>query len=198
MVSKSSKRRTLICVALFIVIAAGSFFSAKYLKFFEPEKHEEVIDDFSEPEEIPEKATEKLDLNPLVSEWFDNLPEDVSAGVEIYDLDNEYILAEKNSSEVFSTESIYKLFVVYYGYEELAESNIEIGSTLSNGKTIGSCLDLAIRESNSPCGESLREYLGAEKIEEALTSRYGMENTSVVGLKSTPSDLIKMLSYVKN
>lgn len=131
-----------------------------------------------------------INLQPTIDAWIATL--DSKAGVMIYDLDNQQIVAEHNSEQIFSTASIYKLFVVYAGYLEIANGNLNPNDILFSSYTVSSCLDLAIRESNSSCAESLQAKIGRTKIDQYV-NEWGMTDTRVSGLQSTPNDVFKIM-----
>ena len=112
----------------------------------------------------------------------------------IYDLDRDEVVAEYNSNRSFATASLYKLFVVYEGYRkiELGEWR-ESDAAGDTGRTILECLDLAVRESNSDCTETLWRMIGHDKLEKIVANDFGVTNTSVEDLVSTPNDITEMM-----
>lgn len=114
-------------------------------------------------------------------------------GVIFYDLDNEDILGEYNADEEFATASLYKLFVVYEGYRRLQNGEWNEGTTVgSTGYNIGECLDLAIRESYSPCAETLWEMIGRETLDEVVQNDFKI-SLRVGELSATPRQIMEML-----
>ena len=77
-----------------------------------------------------------------------------SRSVIVYDVERDELAGVYNPTESYNTASLYKLFVVYEGYRRIQsgvwDQNTVIGY---QGKNILECLDLAIRESYSPCAE---------------------------------------------
>lgn len=111
----------------------------------------------------------------------------------IYDLDRQEIAGSFEPTKKYSTASLYKLFVVYEGYRRVDkgewDANTPVGST---GYTILECLDLAIRESHSPCAESLWSMIGHPELDR-IVSELGINNTDVSHLTSTPEDILSIM-----
>ena len=166
------------------------------------------VDTGSDPSNIPAdnpdgvdnngiKEIKPVDFQPIVDEWAGSLRGNRS--VLIYDLDTDEIVGSFNPDEFYSIASLYKLFVVYAGYEKLQtgewNSDDMAGRT---GLTVLECLDLAIRESNSVCAESLWTMIGREELQEAVVSEYGAINTSVSGFVSNANDILNMMKVFYN
>ena len=147
--------------------------------------------EFIDNDKIPESKKE-IDFQPAIEDWAKKAGG--KAGVYIYDLDNDKVAANYNGNVRFATASLYKLFVVYEGYRRLEtgewSGNTRVGST---GKTISQCLDLAIRESHSPCAESLHSMIGYETMANIIKNDFGLNNTSARNLYSTPEEIAKMM-----
>ena len=147
--------------------------------------------DFTNNDTTPEPKKE-IDFQAVVETWAKKAGG--KAGVYIYDLDNEKVLADYNGNVRFATASLYKLFVVYEGYRRLEtgewSGDTKVGST---GKTISQCLDLAIRESHSPCAESLHSMIGYNNMASIIKNDFGLNDTSARNLYSTPEEIAKMM-----
>ena len=128
----------------------------------------------------------------VVKEWATNIKGNKS--VLIYDLDNEEFLAAYNQDGYYNTASLYKLFVVYEGYRQIEDGvwdqNSQAGST---GYSVLQCLDLAIRESNSPCAETLWGMVGHDELDRIIVEEYGITQSDISGLTSNPKDILKMM-----
>ena len=164
------------------------------------EVKEEKIDEESTEQIVPpeELKPRLVDLQPVIDTWASSLPRVANFGIVIYDIENDKIIAEKNADEFFSTASLYKLFVVYEGYRRVEQDIWEKDNSLTSEYTIGECLDLAIRESNSICAEILWAKIGRNEVENIINNSYQLYNTSVNGLYSTPRDVMKMLKIYYN
>ncbi len=115
-------------------------------------------------------------------------------GVVIYDLDRNELVGTYNPQESFQTASLYKLFVVYESYRRLQtgewQSDDYAGLT---GYTIQECLDLSIRQSYSPCAETLWSMIGRKELERIVRDEYGISDSDINSLVSTPLDVAKMM-----
>lgn len=195
MVYRSFERRSLDLALIFLAFFAGLassvgcavIFRADY-KHLEPPK----IEPEPQPEKEPE-TPEIINFQPIIDEWTQSLNSSAEVGIEMFDLDNNQIVAEKNSDKIFPTESLYKLFVVYEGYRRL-EQGIENPNTIITGeKTYEKCLDLAIRESNSACAETIRSKIGASNLENIIKTDFALENSSNISLTSTATDITEIM-----
>ena len=143
-------------------------------------------------EKEPEPAFNSSELTAVVNTWVARQSGDAS--VVLSDLDGT-ILAESNPAMVFFAASIYKLYVAYEGYLEIDEGIVNPQELYINGYTRAECLDLMIRESDSPCAEKLWNELGKQKLTDTLAG-YGITDTNMVALTTTAADAAKMLSRI--
>lgn len=145
----------------------------------------------SESDETEEKSS-FVDLTETLKNWKSTLGSNVRAGVIVYDLDNDKVAGEFNSNETFSLASVYKLFVVYTGYEKVEKKEWSENEKLLGGKTIGECLDAALRSSDSTCAELLVDKIGESKLDEIVHETYNLR-TIFSDYSSTPREVMKML-----
>lgn len=145
-----------------------------------------------EPANVEPTLPERIDFQPIIDEWVNGTGGNKS--VVVYDLDRNEVVGSYNSSESYNTASLYKLFVVYEGYRRVQtgewNGNDIAGST---GHTILECLDLAIRESNSACAETLWGYIGRAELDAIIADTYSITNSDISHLISNPEDIVKML-----
>jgi len=135
---------------------------------------------------------EKIDLQPVVNEWISSISG--RASVMIYDLDRNEIIGEYNSTELFNTASLYKLFLVYEGYRRLESGEWNADDIAgSTGLSILECLDLSIRESYSPCAETLWAMIGHEELDNIITSDFGITGSYISGITSNANDIVEMM-----
>lgn len=104
--------------------------------------------------------------------------------------------AEAQADRVFSSESIYKLYVAYLGYQQVDAGTVHPDQSYSAGRTRLQCLDLMIRTSDSPCAEKQLSELGKSAVDVKLKA-YGLGNTSVRGMKTTAHDAAKVLELIQ-
>ena len=145
-----------------------------------------------EPNEGTVDKPDRIDFQPVIDAWLNQISGNKS--IVIYDLDRDEIVGKYNSDESYETASLYKLFVVYEGYKKVQsgewKGDDQAGST---GYNILKCLDLSIRESYSPCAETLLTMIGRENLEKIIRDDYGITNTDIAHLISTPNDIMKMM-----
>ncbi len=146
----------------------------------------------SDSSEITEVKLEKIDFQPVVDEWVKSVSGNKS--VLIYDLERDEVAASYNTTEDYNTASLYKLFVVYEGYRRLESGEWQTGDPAgSTGYTILECLDLAIRESYSPCAEILWANIGHEELDNIIKNDFSITNSDISHLISNAEDITKMM-----
>ena len=150
----------------------------------------ETIDDTKKVEEP--KFPAEINFQPAIDEWAKTVSGNKS--ILIYDLALNKTVGEYNISENYNTASLYKLFVVYEGYKRVytGEWNGE-AMTGSTGYTINKCLDLAIRESYSPCAEALWAMIGHESLDKIIKTDWGITNSDILHLTSNVSDITAIM-----
>ena len=182
-----------------LTIFAATFTIILYLMFFYSTKSQAESDigntneeSASQSSENTEVKPEKIDFQPVVDAWVKTVGGNKS--VLIYDLDRDEIVGEYNTEETYNTASLYKLFVVYEGYRRLEsgewQASAKAGAT---GYTILECLDLAIRESYSPCAETLHKMIGYNELEKIVEEDFAIHNTDVEDLSSNAEDITEMM-----
>ena len=149
----------------------------------------EIADENAENEA---KLPAKIDFQSVVESWAAEAGGKKS--VVVYDLDRDEAVGEYNADATYNTASLYKLFVVYEGYRRIENGTWQrtdpAGQT---GKTILRCLDLAIRESNSPCAETLWSLIGYATLDEIIVQDFKITDSNISALLSTPTDIAKMM-----
>lgn len=105
------------------------------------------------------------------------------------------LLAAHNIDEQYFTASIYKLFVAYEGYRAVDAGELDPTQAYLGDATLATCLDLMIRESDSPCAEKLWNQLGKQQLTDRL-AEYGLTSTDLVGLQTTASDVAIILQKI--
>ncbi|MBR3169357.1 serine hydrolase [Candidatus Saccharibacteria bacterium] len=133
-----------------------------------------------------------IDFQPIIDKWAGGLKG--TATVLIYDLDLDRKTAEYNIAENYNTASLYKLFVVYEGYKRVEnktwDGDTKAGST---DYTILECLDLAIRESNSLCAETLWKMIGHDNLNAIIENEWGIMHSDISKLTSNATDIAAIL-----
>lgn len=144
-----------------------------------------------EPEPVP-KLPVRVDLQPVVDAWTASVGGNRS--VLIYDVERDEMIGTYNANESYNTASLYKLFVVYEGYRRLQSGEWQADAAAgATGRTILECLDLAIRESYSPCAETLWGLIGHDALDEIIVRDFGIVNSDISRLISNPQDIMKIM-----
>ena len=133
--------------------------------------------------QITTKKYKFLDFQPLVNSWANSVGGEKS--ILIYDLDLGKIAASYNATKIYNVASLYKLFVVYEGYRRYERG--EWGDDKLR------CLDLAIRESNSPCAESLWSAIGPQTLQNIANDELDLKNTNISNIASNAEDITKIM-----
>lgn len=196
--TKVNKRKTVAKIVALIVIlvavAVGIYFAVSYFlnrDTASPKTESAVVD--PEPEPEPEVVLpEKINFQSVVDEWGNIVG--ANRSVLIYDLERDEVVGEYNTTEDYNTASLYKLFVVYEGYRRVQSGEWQADEPAgSTGYTVLKCLDLAIRESYSPCAETLWARIGHDNLDQIIETDFGITNSDISGLVSNPQDIMKIM-----
>ncbi len=151
---------------------------------------------FDGPTEDP--LPDRVDFQPVVDGW----AEAMSGGrsVLVYDLERDEAVGAYNSSENYTIDSLYKLFVVYEGYRRVQSGEWNSSDSAGyTGYTILECLDLSIRESNSVCAETLWSKMGEGDLDEIIENDFKITNSDISSFISNPEDITEMMKlYYKH
>lgn len=185
------------CFVLIGIAIAGLVFLALSFIF---KKDTEIIADNTEivekkdeePEEEIVVLPPKIDFQSIVDDWANT-----TGGVKsviIYDLERDEMVGEYNPEESYNTASLYKLFVVYEGYRRIQVGEWQPDEMAgSTGYTVLKCLDLAIRESHSPCAETLWSKIGRVELDNIITNDFHITDSNISNLISNPRDILSIL-----
>lgn len=172
-----------------------------------PEESPTISDSMTAPEsEVEEKPTETVQseteapkpifdtasLQAGLDTWNTQSPGNKS--VVVMSLDGT-VLASVNKDQTFFAASIYKLYVAYFGYKQIEAGQADPQQQYINGHTRSQCLDLMIRESDSPCAEKMWAELGKPQLTEKL-SQIGITNTSMSNISTTAIDAATMMAFI--
>ena len=148
------------------------------------------IDDTTE--QIETETFDLINFQPIVDSFVDETAGRKS--VVIYDLENSDFVGEYNIEEDYNTASLYKLFVVYEGYRRI-QNGIWNAEDIApgTGQSILVCLDLAIRESNSNCAESLWSMIGHAELDEIIQNDYNIKRSNISTLTSNAKDILMIM-----
>lgn len=157
----------------------------------------ETTTETSSPTPAPETKDPAFDgakLQAVVDIWYSSLSSDEKASVVLMNEDGT-LLASVGQDTSYFTASLYKLFVAYEAYRAIDAGTYDGNESYLNGSTRSECVDLMIRESNSPCGEKWWNELGKQTIQDQLKT-YGIEHTDMVGLETTAMDTAMILARI--
>lgn len=185
------------CLLVFAVAATSFAFVFLALKIAlpgEPEQPSMVepeVEELPEPEEPVIEIT-PINFQPIIDEWAESTGG--RKGIIIYDLDLDKIAGEYNADTKFETASLYKLFVVYEGYRRIQNGSFDPDEDAGwTGYTISECLDLAIRESHSPCAETLWAIIDRDELNEIAQHDFGIADVIVSSLRATPTEIMQIM-----
>jgi|GEM_PF-2453732 len=113
--------------------------------------------------------------------------------VAVQGLGSDKTAAAINQTASFNTASVYKLFFTYsifknYSLESLPQVNLSVDGR--GTQTLKDCLELAIKNSDNPCGEAIGYKLGWGKTNTALKG-LGLNSTNLNdpnGITTTAAD----------
>lgn len=191
---------SLACVLYVLVWFFLNTRSEPSLSVIEPQPTQAETSPAPTPEPAPVEATpkvtfDKTKLQNVLDDWYASIPEGSRASVVVTETDGTK-LAEVNPDEKFFTASIYKLYVAYEGYRAVDAGDYKNSEKMSGTRSVETCLDVMIRESDSPCGEAMWVDLGKDFLDRKM-NEYGLENTSMVSLSTTAADAAIMLSRIE-
>ena len=198
-IKKKKKNRSIFWI-IFAVIMVGLLCAGFYVAYDywqnhlpEPSEPESEPEPVEEPEPEPQIEYKKIDFQPVVNSWVTR--QSGNKSVLIYDLERNEIVGAYNMNSTYDTASLYKLFGVYEGYRRVQNGEWSLDEPVgSTGYTVQKCLDLAIRESHSVCAESIIAKMGGGRaLNSIIANDYGINNTDVVNLTSTPEDIMKIM-----
>lgn len=144
----------------------------------------------SQPAKKPEKPQPPkvplVDLQPTLDDWLKT--QSAQYSIEVYDLSNHKVIAAHDPDTAFFTASLYKPYIAYFGYKKMTDGSFTDTPDYQNGRSRLQCLFVMIKNSDSPCGETMMAELGRPWIDTQLPA-LGMKCTSLVGLKTCAHDM---------
>ncbi|MBR2753625.1 serine hydrolase [Candidatus Saccharibacteria bacterium] len=195
---KHQHKRFWLLLLLFFVVAGVSIAICYLVKIFLIDNPANTPEDAVTESDVStitdnEAVINPIDFQPDIEEFVSSIKG--KSSVLIYDLDRDEFVGSYNETETYNTASLYKLFVVYEGYKRINagewDPTEKAGTT---GFTVLECLDLAIRQSHSPCAETLWGKIGRPELDQ-IVSDYGFSNTSVSNLTSNPEDIFRIMQF---
>lgn len=150
----------------------------------------ELTAEASTPQQKP--IFEVANLQAVLEKWQSSTSG--TASVSVVDIDGTAI-AGVNTERPYFTASIYKLYVAYFGYQEVDSGAKKAEETVLIGRTRAQCLELMIRESDSPCGEKVMSEITKVVLNQKIRA-LGINNTDMGSLSTTASDTSKLLGII--
>lgn len=171
-------------------IIGDNFYHGKILTSKEEPSESEI--ESESIDETPTQEFREINFQPVVDDFVNSVGGNKS--VLVYDLERDELVGKYDSTREYNTASLYKLFVVYEGYRRLENHTWKANEmAASTGYTILKCLDLAIRESNSPCAETLLTIIGRSELNNVIQNDFGILHTDVSRFTSTPEDILEIM-----
>jgi len=140
-------------------------------------------------------------------QWFDEVSPRIGAVVDqwqanqsgrksivIMSVDGETIAAVRPDEQYF-TASLYKIYVAYAGYQRIDNGEFSAETVYQGGRTVQECLDLMIRESDSPCAEAMWNDIGKQTITDQMQA-LGLNSTDLTSLVTTANDTAAMTAII--
>lgn len=177
-------RVPLLLVALLLLVAFGFYLVADTAVDDEAPQQEtqaveeEAAEDEGPIEPLPGVQAELDEVLASVRGVHSVLIEDPLAGVE---------LASHRPDETYFTASIYKLYVAYMGLQDIQAGLYEPDEPYNQGRSRMECIEVMLRDSDSPCPEQMWEEQGRVTGNERLAG-VGLTNTDLLDISTTVRD----------
>ena len=101
-------------------------------------------------------------------------------------------LASHRPDETYFTASIYKLYVAYMGLQDIQAGLYEPDEPYNQGRSRMECIEVMLRDSDSPCPEQMWEEQDRATGNERL-AELGLNNTDLLGISTTVRDVNVLL-----
>src|SRR3990167_5565425 len=137
---KRLKKRLIVTVLLIIGIAVLSFTIYSSM-VYAPNNSGSDIKQTEQNNNSSKENEQKypfIDLQPTIEQWESN--QKGTASVVVYDVSNRRNAAELNTDTKYFAASIYKLYVTYFGYQEVAKGTYSMDDKYFGEWTRGKCL----------------------------------------------------------
>ncbi len=133
-------------------------------------------------------------LQTVINNWADGLTGESS--VVVAD-GNGVTLAAYNANRAYFSASLYKLFVVYFGYKQIDAGTVSLDEPYVGSRTRAQCLDAMVSESDSPCAEKMWAELGKQTLTDSL-KELEISDTSMTNLSTTAGDVVRIMTLLSN
>jgi beta-lactamase class A len=184
---KKSKR------ALWILLLAAILLALGFWLFRQGESKESEQNNSPSQQEEQEQKPPLVDLQPVVDSWV--AKQSAEYGIVVYDPANQQAVASHNPDEKYFAASLYKIFVAYLALVDFQTGKQDPDEVLTGGFTRKECVDKMIRESHSPCGETMMADMGQETLRQRVQAM-GINNTTFAGITTTAQDSALILQRI--
>ena len=164
-----------------------------------PPTEEAVPEVTSEPADEPARPTiDKAALEKMATDF--EIPDNARFSIVIEDLTNQERLISHNSEQLYPTASLYKLYLTYLAYEDIDSGHLALDQPfirhpLYLDLDLGTCLNLTIEVSDSPCGEGLLNHYDYATIQARL-EQLGLPQVNAAGFQASAEDMIRLLGLI--
>lgn len=145
----------------------------------------------------PEKVStyDHVSIQAAIDKWIAGNSGDYA--VIVRDVSSNQVLGQYNSDEEFFSASIYKLYIAMLGYIDIDNGALDDADLLVGTQSLGECLDLMVRESDSPCGEALLARYDRSDAQDRL-EQLGILGIDINGFTITASGVDALLSVISD
>ena len=102
------------------------------------------------------------------------------------------LIAVHNADKLFFSASLYKLYYAVLAWQDLGSGDLTDETNFQADRSLTQCLDLMIRESDSPCGEALLARYDYAQATERLRE-IGLPNVNTAAFKVSAIDMAVLL-----
>lgn len=134
-----------------------------------------------------------IDLQPTVDAW--NAKQSADYYIEVYDTQANKTIAKASPEKVLFAASLYKIYVAYLALLDIQNNEMNPDEILTGGFTRKECIDKMIRESHSPCGETMMADMGTTNLNRRV-SEMGMTGTFFNGIRTSAADSALILRFI--
>lgn len=183
------------------IILVGVFLLGAFLFYVWSNQRETSTNDMSSAERTENTDNDigtdevSMPVLPSVQAELDEILHTVRGthSVLVEDLETGETLASYRENETYFTASIYKLYVAYMGLLDIQDGKHNPDEPYNQGRTRQECIEVMLRDSDSPCPEQMWVEQGRE-AGNARLAELGLKDTDLLAITTTPRDANIILS----